>query len=252
MHHTTRDDGARVSGVAGSGYARFRWHDLTADATELVMLLDADLTLRYVNRLRPGEADPIGTSVLEFTPPAYHQALRDAVADTLERGHPSCFELEVSAPENETSWYNGWVVSLPETSSERLAIIAENVTDRYRTERALAAEKGLFRSLVDNAPDHVMIVDRERRAQFVNRLEPGLSLERVAMARVASGPGGQRHPLRGSAGRASRHGASAPARQHHRHQRPQAARGGARTAYRRACAGTEAAGHRPAHGRRRP
>ncbi len=150
-----------------------------ADASELVMLLDADLTLRYVNRLDPEQDDPIGHSLLDYTPEAYHQTLREAVADALDSGHPCYFELEVDAPDNETSWYMGWVVELPERSRERLAIIAENVTDRYRTQRALAAEQDLFRSLVDNAPDHVMIVDREHRVQFVNRVVSGWSPDQV-------------------------------------------------------------------------
>ncbi len=70
-----------------------------------------------------------------------------------------------------------------EEHSTKLAEINENlkteITERRRAEEALRESEEKFRSLVENAPNIIMIVDREGIIQFINQTVPGLAVEDV-------------------------------------------------------------------------
>ena len=66
---------------------------------------------------------------------------------------------------------NGNVVQMIEYSLD--------ITERRRNEVALRESEEKFRSLVENAPNIILIVDREGIIQFINHTVPGLSIDDV-------------------------------------------------------------------------
>ncbi len=61
----------------------------------------------------------------------------------------------------------------------RVTSIVRDITERKRSEESLRNSEEKFRSLVGNAPNTILIVDREGTIQFINRTVPGLSIDDV-------------------------------------------------------------------------
>ncbi len=161
----------------------FRW---TESFREFVSLIDQDDRLLYVNHPQPGIEDYIGRSVYGFVEVDYHDVLRDAVAALRSTGMPQRFESRAAGADGEVSHYINWVVA-PNTAVDGLVIfIATDVTQQVLVEAQLEHSESALRSLVENSPDTILILDRNRRILFVNRLRYGLDLDTVMGAPVES------------------------------------------------------------------
>jgi PAS domain S-box-containing protein len=54
-----------------------------------------------------------------------------------------------------------------------------DITERKRTEAALQQSEARWRSVAQNSPDHVMLLDTELKIEFLNYASPGLTIEEV-------------------------------------------------------------------------
>lgn len=56
---------------------------------------------------------------------------------------------------------------------------ALDITERKKAEEALAESEAKWRSLTENSPDHIMMLDRDGKILFINHTIPGLTSEQV-------------------------------------------------------------------------
>ncbi len=154
------------------------WFEQVEEAGEFVTLMDADDRLLYVNHPQPGSEDYVGRPVLDFVAPHFHEVLRRAVGQARETGLPQHFDSHAAGPAGETSHYSNWVLPLPNRIAQGVvAFVATDVTHQGRIEAELELSETTFRSLVDNSPDAILIVDRDRKIVFINRFEFGFGID---------------------------------------------------------------------------
>ena len=145
-------------------------------APEFLVQLDADLRITYHSRTPPGVGDVVGRAVTDFVPAQFHDRLRETAAVALHTGRPQHFKTSAVGPDGQDSWYSIWFIpTASESSDARLTLVATDLTQRVRTEEALEEERSVLRSLVDNAPDYILILDRGHRLRFINRIDRGFT-----------------------------------------------------------------------------
>ncbi len=155
-----------------------RWFEQVEGGSDFITLIDALDRVHYVNSTTLSGAGA-GESVYRFADVEYHDVLRDAVALSRSTGLPQQFYSR-AARLRSASVYSNWVVALRGTPIEGLvALISTDVTEQSRIEAELELIDLTLRSLIENSPDSIVIVDRDRRIKFVNRLFSGMDMADV-------------------------------------------------------------------------
>ncbi len=157
-----------------------RWFEEVEQAVEYVSLIDGDDNLLYVNHMSGAPESITGHSVYEFVDEQFHDRLRASVAATRESGVPQHFSSYAVNTAGERSFYSNWVIALsaPQMAGV-VAFIATDVTQQTRVEEELQLSESTLRSLVDNSPDTIFVVDRDRTLVFASKLEYGFDSEQV-------------------------------------------------------------------------
>jgi PAS domain S-box-containing protein len=154
------------------------WYREVEQAIEFVTLMDADDRLLYVNHPQPGSESYAGRSVFDYVDPTYHDVLRRSVERARETGLPQHYESNACGPNGETATYRNWVFAL-RADEGVVAFIATDVTHQGRVEAALELSETTLRSLIENSPDTILVVDRQRKILFINRDEVGFGSDRI-------------------------------------------------------------------------
>ncbi len=159
---------------------------LASSTEDYVSCLDRERRVLYLNRLRSRTAAQVlGRRTEEFVVEGQRQQLVAAVEATFESKQPQQLECQVVMASGELRWLAMRVVPFTGPSGEPLVLqISADVTERHELNDELSRREGFQRLIVENLPDFVALVDRERRFLWVNRWAPGLSMERVIGARM--------------------------------------------------------------------
>ena len=70
------------------------------------------------------------------------------------------------------SLYSNWVIPFSDQSKDGvIAFIATDVTQLSRVEEELELSESMLQSMVENSPDTIFVLDRERKLRFASKLE---------------------------------------------------------------------------------
>jgi PAS domain S-box-containing protein len=93
---------------------------------------------------------------------------------------PPLIEVEAMRKDGRNIWLEAHVSLVRRRTGERMVqAVVRDITERRRAEAALRESEEKWRSLAENAPNIVIVVDRDNRIQFVNHTVSGLSEEEV-------------------------------------------------------------------------
>ena len=70
-----------------------------------------------------------------------------------------------------------------------------DITDLRRVEEALRESEGIMRSILENSPDYIMMIDKEGLIQFINRPLPGMKLSEFQYKKIFSVIGKNWHEI---------------------------------------------------------
>ncbi len=173
-----RDGAGDIVGVIGVGrdiHERKRAEeDLDRFFTlSLDMLCMADFDGRFT-RLNPAFAHTLGYPLeellsrpyLDFVHPDDHAATRAVMARLSAGGDVVSFENRYRCKDGSYRWM-AWTAA-PYARQQMIYAAARDITDRKQTEAALARERNLLRTLMDNLPDHIFVKDDHSRFVTAN------------------------------------------------------------------------------------
>lgn len=165
---------------------------------DIIMLINPDLTIRYVTpnanllTIKPLS----GATGQSFVDPAWTQFLN---AQHIETGLASGILRLISGQDIQTTvefkredgrlfWLDTTTSLIQEGDAmSGAAMILRDVTERKQAEDALKHERNLLRTLIDNLPDYVYVLDRDQHIVLSNRMTQviyGVQGEETVLNRV--------------------------------------------------------------------
>ncbi len=152
-----------------------RFRTLAANAPDMIIRLDRDLRLRYFNQAvsdgtRAVGTDSLGKRICELGfPPAVTSLWEEHLGRVLETGQPVRIEVDLPGP-GEVRHHEARIVPelAPDGSVQSLLMLSRDITDRKRTEGALARERVFLRKVIDTTPAMVFVKDWDGRFVLVN------------------------------------------------------------------------------------
>jgi two-component system cell cycle sensor histidine kinase/response regulator CckA len=125
---------------------------MLASVPAFVVLLDAELMIRYINRLQPGFKleDVLGRSTFDFIEPRHHELHRAAIEEAWRTGRVTSYTtIRGDGGEGRVAYYDQRLVPLGEPGSRTsLCVIALDVTDHVERGEALRESEEKLRLAV--------------------------------------------------------------------------------------------------------
>jgi PAS domain S-box-containing protein len=159
-----------------------KWRSLVEHSPDFIAIVDRDLRIQFLNRPGKGLAleDVVGHPVGEFTQPEHRGLQAEMYRRVFSTGQAVTYETPWQSPDGEVRWLQSRLGPvLRDGQVQQVVLVSTDITERRRAEEQARRSEARWRSLVENAPDTILIVDKELRLQFVNRLPPGTTLEQV-------------------------------------------------------------------------
>lgn len=149
-----------------------RWNLLAESIPDVVAILDRDARIVSVNRAFPDGRSLVGHQLYAFLTTESAEEYRRKFEGVLASRRTARFESRSLGAEREVgAWFETILVPLTEKEGgdvERVLAVARDITDRKRNEEAIRASEQRWRMLVDNLPDIVLVLDRDRRILSAN------------------------------------------------------------------------------------
>jgi len=173
----------RVKAEEGLAEREAYWRALVENAPDHILSVDRDGVITSLNWTVPGMTvdEAVGRTVYDFVLEEYHDVWREALADVFASGQRAEFEVRTAGGPLETQWYANTLSAVYAGDTVTAAIISSrNITARKKVEEELAEREAFWRALVENAPDHILAVDKDGVITSLNWIVHGATVDEVA------------------------------------------------------------------------
>ena len=145
---------------------------LLGATSELIAVLDADLSIRYHNtaleRLFGSRLE--AAHLLSTVHPQDRPALEAAYHRLLETGSEQSLSFRVSPTPHQQIWLRAVATPLPDELGrpESIALVALDVSQLFEAQESLALSEQLYRQLAEDTPDHILICQEGGQISYAN------------------------------------------------------------------------------------
>jgi two-component system cell cycle sensor histidine kinase/response regulator CckA len=151
-----------------------RLRELVAHLPFFAVMIDREHRYIWINKLDQTLelGHVIGQTFESFIHPSCKQMAFDAIERAFESKEATYYEARGYADGELENWFGIRTVPLPadELGRVRALVLSTDVTTRRQAEAALRESEARFRLLTEASPDYVLVIDHERRCEYVNRI----------------------------------------------------------------------------------
>ena len=148
-----------------------RWRSLVENAPNIIMIVDRDGAIQFINRNLPGLniEQMLGTRITDYVNQEHHEKVKKALAHVFETGQASNYETVSGHADGATYWYVDHIGPITHQGKVVAAtLVSSDITERKRAEEALRNSEEWFRCIFDDSRDAVFIVDADAKLVDVN------------------------------------------------------------------------------------
>ena len=148
-----------------------KWYSLLKNTPDIVMIVDRDGTIRFINHTEPGlkQKETIGKKVYDYIQPEHYDTMKKDLEKVFLTGHSASHEISRMKRKGELSWYQAELGPVKQDGNIVAAsIITRDITEHRRTEEALKKSEENYRILVENQTDMVVKFDPEGTLLFAS------------------------------------------------------------------------------------
>ncbi len=120
--------------------AKQKWTSLTENTDDIVMIVDSEGIIQYINRTIPPYTPEgtIGKTVYEYVPREQHDTLRSSLKKAFEMGVPLSYVVSSNIPKIGTVWFETKIVPVKDDEKTVSAILMSiDITELKNTEERL-------------------------------------------------------------------------------------------------------------------
>ena len=162
-----------------------KWRSLVENAPDIILLVDPQGKIEFVNRTTPGFDATLGRTIYDYIDKEFWQVAHDSMAEICAHRAPQYFEALVHRPDGGSAWYATRSGAIwHDGRVESVVRIATDITHRKIADEELKRERQLLRRLLDLQERERQIVAYDIHDGLVQYLTGGLMhLEAFAAAR---------------------------------------------------------------------
>ncbi len=166
-----KQEGANINNEKLPWKSEEKWRLLLENLPNIVLLVDRDGTIHYINHTVPGltPEQVIGKNHIEFIPPEHHDMVKETIEQVFQTGNIGDYEIKGAGPKGSISWYASRIGPIKSDGQvAAVSIITTDITKRKKTKDALKESEEKFRTFVDTASDLMIIADKDGNFTDVN------------------------------------------------------------------------------------
>jgi PAS domain S-box-containing protein len=145
------------------------WRSIAENPFDFVMVVSRDGVIEYINRTAEGMSreDVVGrANIYDFVSPETRAVVRTSLDQVFETGKPVHYETFVPIL---GLWFS--TLAGPVKRGERTvaaSLLCRDISAHKRTEEAARRGEEVYRKIVENTRDAILMIDAETRTTFVN------------------------------------------------------------------------------------
>ncbi len=141
------------------------------NAPDIIILSDTEGVIKFINRsTQEAEKAISGRSVYDYVREQFWDIIRQGYADLRATGLAQQFELRAHKEGGGTSWYSTRLGPIfHDGKLDAVVLIATDIEDRKAAEQQQQESESKWRSLVENAPNIIILADLDGTIRFINR-----------------------------------------------------------------------------------
>jgi PAS domain S-box-containing protein len=151
--------------------AEDRWYSLVKNAPNIIIIIDRDEKISFINRVLPGfdVNEVIGESIYKFVEPMFVEVMKKTFDHVFKTGEINSYEIIGQGSNGKQAWYLSQVSPLIQNGViDSLLIITTDITERKETESEIMFQKNKFAQLFDNSPLAIVLLDKDGKIVNVN------------------------------------------------------------------------------------
>ncbi len=149
-----------------------KWHSLAENAPNMIIILDRDGIIQFINRTPPGFAieQAVGKNIYDYIRPEYHNVTRETIKRVFQTGEPGSYENLAPGPHGRDSLYDTQVGAIKRNGQViAVTLFATDITDRKKAEETLKREKERAEQYLNKAEVGMAIVNSDENISMINK-----------------------------------------------------------------------------------
>jgi two-component system, cell cycle sensor histidine kinase and response regulator CckA len=170
----------------GKGLQALLLRGMLSALPNYIACIDRERRLLYLNRTRNAQLDELlGRPIENFAVPQHREALITSVERAFTSGERQSMSIDALNMRGEMMNVKTEIVPMRDVDGRQAALfITTNQTQHRKLTLELQRSEEFRRRVIENLPDFVSLLDRERRFVWVNRVAPGLTTTDVIGTKI--------------------------------------------------------------------